>query len=391
MAYDIPNFRDDWLRQIGSYSVYPATIYTQSANESVALHDFVGAQSGYEGALTQHGEFCYRSFCEDDANSKQWMLRYFSAQQESDDAAPVEITGAFLGDYTGSVQYAGLMVKVDATGHAEGTVLCPAQADLSDGDNVVLSDGTTSVTFWVDKTGTYDPGYDATNVRWLVQSLTTAIEVTDALRTLVEAATNLNLTTDNPGVATVRVTNRDMDLGGVGGYVTNAAITSIGPFTVTGMAGGGNTISQPYGYYLYYEPTASGRLNLDRCYFNCNTEQGPYNSNTVDLLVPKTWIGLRLIAYRIDNSMRIKGYYMVGKDAVDAMYTNPQWIQAFDVLHFDGNTSAVAGSVVPGQVLGTLRDGNPSYTGKAGFGSNSVSSPANYFFSSMRITRGATL
>jgi hypothetical protein len=396
MAYDLTGYRDDWLKHAYSRYVYP-TLRPAAVVESVVPHDFVGAQPGYFGELTQHGELCRRNTVAPDGHGDQTMLRHFAASQSKDDAAAVDISGAVILNETVNGQYCGIMAKVPDTGHAEGTVVCPDPATLNDGDNVAISDGTTSVTFWVDKTGTYPgPPYDATNIRWLVQGLSTAVQVADALRTLIRTtfeAGTFNMTTDAPGDATVVVINRDIDVGSASGFVTNEPITSVGPFTTTGMSGGGNTIGTAQGYAVWIQPGQTNSILLGSCYY-AMTSQNPLYSNTASDINLKEWVGLRLTAHRIGDSMRIRVYYMAGASKVDAMYTNPQWTQVFDALHISGDVTAYPGSSIPGQTVSgrSWNTTTPSYTGRAGFfnlsGGGAV--PIAYF-AGMRIVRGAVL
>jgi hypothetical protein len=152
------------------------------------------------------------------------------------DATNIEVDVS--GDTTAVDVADSVREAVDGT-YATGSITSLATASLSDGDNFTLSDGTSTVTFYFDKTGTYLPtdGYDDTKVRIYLSGLTTDIEVADYIRTLVDAA-SLNVETDAAGTALITFTAT------VVGTQANVAITealSVGTLNPTGMSGGNGT------------------------------------------------------------------------------------------------------------------------------------------------------
>lgn len=122
---------------------------------------------------------------------------------------------------------------------ASGSIKFVGKHNLVDGETFVLNDGTTTVTFHFDVSGTYTPvgGYDATDIRVNVSSDTSADEVATTAKTAINGST-LDITggTINLGEGLLRLEN---NVGGTDGNQAISETVSNSSFIVYGMTGGG--------------------------------------------------------------------------------------------------------------------------------------------------------
>lgn len=117
---------------------------------------------------------------------------------------------------------------------ATGSLTALAKASLADGDLFTIDDGVLpAVTFEFDVSGTNVPAPG--NIDLDISTLTTAIEVANAMRTAIEA--NLGIDADAPGAALINLVN---DVGGTAGNVAITETLAVGTLTPVGMANGVN-------------------------------------------------------------------------------------------------------------------------------------------------------
>ena len=142
---------------------------------------------------------------------------------------------------------------------AVGTVTADTNANMADGDKVVLSDGFRFVTYEYDKTAN---GVTAGAISWSVG--TTAASVATNLKTAIDAnQPGLTVSDNLAGVLTI--TNR---WPGAGGNVT-ATKTSSSALAVTGMSGGVNPNGSILADTTIKLHKAKGRsIRVDRVHLN---------------------------------------------------------------------------------------------------------------------------
>lgn len=118
---------------------------------------------------------------------------------------------------------------------ATGSITTVAQANLLDGETVVISDGTTSVTFEFKVTATY--AVPSPNVAVDVSADTTADDVRDTLIGAINGVDNFDITAADGGAATVDLTNDNPNLAPADANTAITETVADGGFAVSGMSG----------------------------------------------------------------------------------------------------------------------------------------------------------
>lgn len=386
MSHGVVAKRTDWL--LAQYQGGPMS-------PNPALHEVIGNLAGYQGALSQHGEYCNR-FQWASAPPPESIWRYLHVDQRDDDDKACDVQAAFINEGFYAQAYCGLVVKAQS-GCSLYDVVCVAKAGLGNGDYFTLLQTvapTATINFWFDVTGTYPgPPYDATNVRVDVSAATTAEDVAAAIRSAIQSVqSSLRMVAERPGVPSSTVRVMRTEAGSTAGDTPTENVSDPG-FVVTKVSDGApGTVesSTVGGYVLTYWPT-NNRYVLSRARTVWNQSNGGvYADVGAAPTAAKRWMGLRLTAIRLGDDIRLRGYALSGYAAVDTMFNNPSWVPVIDVVHQNGFDVPVVVPIsgVVQNVSAGFVNGTPSLTGRCGFAAHKAGGGNTQFYlSSPRILR----
>ncbi|HPD32121.1 MAG TPA: protein-arginine deiminase family protein [Phycisphaerae bacterium] len=147
----------------------------------------------------------------------------------SEDAAVFATGAQASGTASNAITTTSMVWLFDGAAH--GRVQCVASGDISDGETVTLSDGTTTKVFEFDKAG---DGVDTGHVQVDIVSAGTAADVRDALQSTIAAA-GMGVTPYADGSDALIVINNAL---GTAGNVPITDTVTASAFSVQGMAGG---------------------------------------------------------------------------------------------------------------------------------------------------------
>jgi hypothetical protein len=116
-------------------------------------------------------------------------------------------------------------------GVAHGRVRCVAKANINDGETIAISDGAKKMTFEFDTDGKVGKG----NVKVDISGSTTAGDVRDQLRAVINGAAAFNVRAYDDGADSLVIINNDF--GKAGNKTITTTVKNAG-FTVQGMKGG---------------------------------------------------------------------------------------------------------------------------------------------------------
>jgi hypothetical protein len=119
---------------------------------------------------------------------------------------------------------------------ATGSITTVVKANLLDGENVVITDGTTPTTFEIVVTAGYAPTPPRVPVDLSAAGVITADNVRDAFIAAINGVANFNITASSGGAATVTLTNTDENiLAAARNVVITTTVADVG-WAVAGMA-----------------------------------------------------------------------------------------------------------------------------------------------------------
>lgn len=361
MSFGIASKRTDWMQARSNV----AGTFTQGP----ALHEVIGNLSGYEGDLTAHGDFCNRFTWASPTDPT--ILRYLHVDQRDDDTKACMVQAAMINEGVASQSYCGIVVKAQS-GCSLYDITCVAKANIVDGELVTLYQTvapTKTTNFIFDKGGSGP--FDADNIQVDISAteVVTAEDVAEVLRTAINAnSLPLRMAAERPAAASAIVRVMRTDDGSTSGDTPTTDVADPG-FAVAKTANGsaGTTISNTVGGYVFTFSPSNNRYYLSRAKNYFDNTPAVYADVAAAPTAAKRWMGLKLVAMRVGNDMRLRGYALSGSLAVDAMYTSPVWVPAIDAIHVAGSSTPV---IVPisgvTQYANSFLNGSPCYTGRSG-------------------------
>ena len=132
-------------------------------------------------------------------------------------------------------------ITVASAAKSAGSISAVSKAELVDSEEFTINDGTRTVHFIFDQTGTYvpgGPGYDATHVRLNVSGCTDA----DSVVAVIVAAINLATIDVTASTGTSPTVDLLHDVNGANNYPMAETVLDT-DFTVTGMANGAGNVA----------------------------------------------------------------------------------------------------------------------------------------------------
>ena len=157
------------------------------------------------------------------------------------DTTTLSGTSTFETDATGLVAWFLTSVSSGSGVRAAGAITTCAKGLFTDGENMVISDGTTVKTFVFRKTAGYAVPSPRIAVDLSDAGVITAADVRDVIIATINATSYFNITASNGGAATVTLTNVDENISATSRNVI-ITTTAVGAgFGVAGMAAATNS------------------------------------------------------------------------------------------------------------------------------------------------------